>query len=484
MTSKYFIESKTKFAHILFIIGLLLFAQGCATNPVTGQKNLIMMSQEQEIALGKKYHQDILKQYQVYDDPELQAYVEGIGEKLAATSHLPDLIFHFTVLDSPQVNAFALPGGYVYVTRGIMAYMTEESHLAGVIGHEIGHITARHGARRHAQGTLAQVLGAAVVIGTGSSDLGQLSSALGGALISGYGRKHELESDRLGAEYIAKNNYDPEDMIDVIGILKNQELFEKERAKAEGREPRAYHGVFASHPQNDTRLQEVIKAAEKFRDSSVPALDSGEFLRLTNGMAYGDSEKQGVARGNRFYHNELDLFIEFPEGWRIQNTPSAIVAVSSDNNQAIQFAMDDLNKRVDADEYLKSKFTPFSDGQSISTNEDQAYAGVANINNQNVRVSAIYRGKKAFLVLGHGKTQLPGEDYFDVVRSIRRLKSSEQKLAKGHKLKLITAKRGDTFAGLAKKSPLANYAEAHLRIINNMYPDGEPAAGQKIKIVE
>lgn len=478
------IEHKTKIAHIFLIIGAILFAQGCATNPVTGQKNLIMMSQDQEIALGKKYHGEILKQYELYDDPALQAYVERIGEKLAATSHLPDLIFHFTVLDSPQVNAFALPGGYVYVTRGIMAYMTEESHLAGVIGHEIGHVTARHGARRHAQGTLAQVLGTAVAIGTGSSGWGQLSNALGGALISGYGRKHELESDRLGAEYIAKNNYDPEDMIDVIGILKNQELFEKERAQAEGREPRAYHAVFASHPRNDTRLQEVIKAAEKFRDSSEPIPDNGEFLRLTNGMAYGDSEKQGVARSNRFYHKALDLFIEFPQGWRIQNTPSAIMAVSPDNNQVIQFAMDDLSKRVDADDYLKSKFSPFRDGRSVTTNEDQAYAGIASINNQNVRVSAIYRGKKAFLVLGHGKQQLPGDEYFDVVSSIRRLKSSEQKLAKGHKLKLITAKKGDTFAALAKQTPLVNYAETHLRIINNMYPEGEPTSGQLIKVVE
>lgn len=477
-------QSKTITVRVFLIIALILFVQGCATNPVTGDRNLIIMSQEQEIELGKKYHGEIMKQYQVYDNPELQAYVERIGEKLARTSHMPDLIFHFTLLDSPQVNAFALPGGYVYITRGIMAYMTEESHLAGVIGHEIGHVTARHGARRHAQGTLAQVFGAAVAIGTGSRDLAQLSNTLGGALISGYGRKHELESDRLGAEYIAKNNYNPEDMIDVIGILKNQELFEKERAKAEGRQPRAYHGLFATHPKNDTRLQEVIKAAEQFRDTSEPVPDNGEFLRLTNGMAYGDSEKQGVVRGNNFYHKELDLFIEFPQGWRIENTPSAIIAISSDNNQIIQFGMDDLNKRVDADEYLKSKFSPFRDGQSVSTNEDQAYAGIASLNNQDVRVSAIYRGKKAFLVLGRGKQQLPNETYFDVVRSIRRLKSSEQKLAKGHKLKLVTAKKGQTFASLAKNSPLVNYAETHLRIINNMYPDGEPKAGQKIKIVE
>jgi len=467
----------------------VLFIQGCATNPVTGRPELAM-SEKWELNAGKQYHKEILKQYGVYDDPELQAYLDRIGEKLAAKSHRKDLIFHFTLLDSPQVNAFALPGGYVYITRGIMAYMTKESHLAGVVGHEIGHITGRHGAQRAAQSQVAGVAGMAVAIGTGSRELAQLSNVFSGAIISGYGRKQELESDRLGAEYIAHNNYDPEDMIDVIGILKNQELFEKQRAEAEGRQPRAYHGVFASHPKNDTRLQEVIKAAEKFRDRSKPEPDDGEFLRLTDGMAFGDSEKQGVTRGNEFYHKALDLYIPFPDGWRIQNQPSAIFAISPDNTQQIIFTMDDLNKRVDADQYLETKFQSFRDGRSMPTSEDQAYAGVATISDKksgrktNMRVSAIYRNKQAFLLYGRGKSELPNQAYFDVVKGLRRLKSGEKKLAAGRKIKVIKAKRGDTFAKLAKQSSLTNYTEAQLRLINNMYPDGEPKQGQLIKVVE
>jgi len=257
---------------------LLLFLQACSTNPVTGRTELAL-SESWERSVGPQYHEQIMKEYTVYDDPELQAYVNKIGQRLAAKSHRPDLPFTFTLLDSPQVNAFAIPGGYVYVTRGIMAYMTKEAHLAGVIGHEIGHVTARHGAQRAAQQQVAGVGSAAVAIATGSSGLAQASNVLGGALMSGYGRTQELQSDSLGAEYIAKNNYSPDDMIGVIGILKNQELFNRERAQAEGREVQSYHGLFSTHPQNDTRLQGVIKAADKFRDLSKPEPDNGEFLR-------------------------------------------------------------------------------------------------------------------------------------------------------------------------------------------------------------
>ncbi|NNC99451.1 MAG: M48 family metalloprotease [Gammaproteobacteria bacterium] len=474
----------------LTLVGvLLLFAQGCATNPVSGKSELAL-SESWELSAGAKYHQEILKQYQVYEDPALQEYVNEIGQKLAAKSHRPDLNFTFTLLDSPQVNAFALPGGYIYVTRGIMAYMNREAHLAGVIGHEIGHVTARHGAQRAAQQQIAGVATAAVAIGTGSGDLAQMSQMLGGALLSGYGRTQELQSDRLGAEYIAKNNYDPEDMIGVIGLLKDQELYASEKARAEGREPQAYHGLFASHPRNDQRLQEVIKAAAKFRDSSQPEPDDGRFLKLTDGMSFGESESQGITRGNKFYHKDLDLYLEFPRDWKIANQPAEIIAIAPDNTQAIRMRMISKAPDVPADQYLSSNFQGFRDGRQVSTSEDQAYAGVATLSDkntgksQNVRVSAVYRGEQAFLLLGQGSKTLPNENFFDVVSSVRRLKNNEKELASGHNIKLVTVREGDTFAKLAARSKYTEDAEAQLRLINNMYPSGEPIPGQQIKVIQ
>lgn len=468
---------------------MLLLVQACSTNPVTG-KSQLAMSEKWGIQAGKQYHQEILKQYSVYDDLELQRYVNDIGQRLVKTSHRPDLPFTFTLLDSPQVNAFALPGGYVYVTRGIMAYMTKESHLAGVIGHEIGHVTGRHGAQRARQQQVAGVASTLVLIGTGSQQLGQASQMLGGALMSGYGRTQELESDRLGAEYIAKNNYDVDDMIGVIGILKDQELFARERAQAEGRPVQSYHGVFSTHPRNDKRLQEVIKAADQYRDLSKPVPDDGRFLRLTNGMSFGDSEAQGITRGNKFYHKSLDLFVEFPEGWNVQNSPTQLVAVAPDGTQAIRMQMDQVAPPVDASRYLTSKFGQVSQTRKLETSEDQAYSGVATISNQqtgqtqNVLVSMVARGNQAFVMLGFGKTTLPDRFFNGVVKSVRKLMKSERRLATGRKIKLVQAKRGDTIASLAKQSNLDKYAQANIRLINNLYPDGEPTVGQMVKIID
>lgn len=474
---------------LLLLGSIIILFQGCATNPVTG-KSEIALSESWELKVGPQYHQQILKQYQVYEDQELQAYVNELGQRLASISERPDLKWTFTLLDSPQVNAFATPGGYVYITRGIMAYMNRESHLAGVIGHEIGHITARHGARRAAQSQLATVASVAVAVGTGSGDLLQLSQMLGGALISGYGREQELQSDELGAKYIAQNNYDPEDMIGVIGILKDQELFNKEKARLEGRQPQAYHGLFASHPRNDRRLQGVIKAAEQYRDSSQQVADDGRFLRLTDGMVFGESESQGITRGNRFYHKELDLFLRFPADWRVINQPSELLGVAPDGSQVIRMRMAPSNSGGDIDDYLRSNFNGFREGQRIQLADGDAYAGVATISDQrtrqskNVRVSAIQKGGQRLVIVGQGKSYLPNQTFFNTVRSVRGLKRDEQMLASESKIRVITAQAGDTYAKLARQSSLSDYAEQQLRLINNAYPDGEPVPGTKIKFID
>ncbi len=176
----------------LVALTIVVLSSGCATNPVSGGKDFVLMSEDQELEMGRQYHQEVLKEMPVYEDPELQAYVNRIGQELAKKSHRHNLIYRFTVLDSPTVNAFALPGGYIYITRGILAYMNSEAHLAGVLGHELGHVTARHSVRQQSTGTLIQILGAAATVGTGSRAVGDLSNMLGSALISGYGRKMEL----------------------------------------------------------------------------------------------------------------------------------------------------------------------------------------------------------------------------------------------------------------------------------------------------
>ncbi len=451
----------------------------------------MMISEEQEINLGKQYHQEVLKEYKLYDDPQLQAYVARVGEELAVVSHRKHLYYHFFVIDSPIVNAFALPGGYIYISRGILAYMNSESELAGVLGHELGHVTARHSAKAISKQQLSGLIASAAVIATGNRVFGDLSSILGSAVISGYGRAAELESDRLGAEYIASVGYDPDEMIDVIGILKDQDEFEKQRAKEEDREPRGYHGVFATHPRNDQRLQEVIAAAKKQQTTITRPENREEFLNRLDGLVFATSEEEGVTRGNRFYHNKLNFTVTFPAQWRIENRSNSLLSTAKTNDSVILMAIDDLNFKESADAYLRRKYPEVEQLMPVSTTSGlDGYAGVVELKtpygHKEARAATVFEGKRAYVLIGAHKdrNKLPGDEFFETVKSIRKLKQAERELAKGQRIRIVTAKPGDTFEQLAEQSSLPNYAEAQLRLLNGMYPEGEPEAGQLIKIVE
>lgn len=478
--------------YITLIIIIAAILTGCATNPVTGKQDFVLMSEQQEIETGRRFHQEILKQYNVYENDNLQEYVSNIVEELSKKSHRDNLIFHVTVLDSPQVNAFALPGGYVYVTRGIMAYMNSEAELAGVLGHEIGHVTARHGVRQQSASQIAQILSTAAVIATGSRAVADASNIAGTALIRGYGREHELEADRLGAEYIAKAGYDPEEMINVVGILKSQEEFDKQLAAEEGREPRAYHGLFSTHPANDRRLQEVIRAADKYRSENNRP-DDGTFLKLTNGMTVGPSEKEGVIRGNKFYHKELDITITFPVGWKIDNLPDRLLVSNKAKDAIMQVTLRDRNKRQTPKEFIQNEFgAELRSDKSIKTDSFSGYTAITKSNTpfgkQDTRISVLFRDKQVFQILAAAKDpellKRYDKEFLATADSLRKLRNDEKELAKARKIKLITAKKGDTFAKLAKNSPLSSHAEEQLRLLNGMYPDGEPVPGKPIKIVE
>ena len=241
-----------------FLLILYLIISGCSVNPVTGKQDFVVISENQEIAMGKRYHSQVLQQTPPYEDLELQTYVQRIGDSLSANSHRPNLFYRFTVLDSQDINAFALPGGYIYINRGLMAYLSSEEELAAVLGHEIGHVTARHSVKQYSQSQILGILSTAIEINQGRS-AGNLANLASGALLSGYGREMELEADDLGAQYIFQEGYSPQGMYDVLSVLKDQEIYSKALAKKRGQEPRSYHGVFASHPSNDKRLQEVLE---------------------------------------------------------------------------------------------------------------------------------------------------------------------------------------------------------------------------------
>jgi predicted Zn-dependent protease len=469
---------------IFFSCMALLAMAGCAQNPVSGQQDFVMMSEAQEVSNGRAADADVRKQYKVYDSPALQEYVDRVGQQVARHSHRPNLQYHFTVLDTPDINAFALPGGYIYITRGILAYLNSEAELAAVLGHEIGHVTARHGVRQQsaAQAANIGIALASIFVPQINPNIGQ---TLSGALLSGYGRDHELEADRLGAEYLARSEYDPQAMIRVISALKNQELFDAEIAKQEGREPHRYHGLFATHPDNDTRLKQVVGEAGHLVVAK-PREGYAEFLHKTEGMTFNESADQGVVRNNTFMHDSLGIALNFPQGWRVQNLPDKLIAVSPQADASIQLMMDEKPSGTPA-RYARNKL-----GLSLSTVQMEELdihglpAAIATL--PDAMTGVVYLDGQAYIIQCKSKSgatfSARRNDMLDTIQSFHTLSAAERKQAKPLAIRLVTAHKGDTYARLAHRSPLGKSAENYLRLINGNYPQGEPAPGQLVKTVE
>jgi len=387
----------------LILCLILINLSGCAVNPATGEQDLVLMSEQSEIALGRKTNKEVLQHYIVYDDPELQAYVSRVGEGLAKNSHRNNLIYRFTVLDSKDVNAFALPGGYIFITRGLMAYLNSEAQLAAVLGHEIGHVTARHSVRQY---SAAQLTGIGTVLASifipGMNQIGsQLMQVMGSALLRGYGREHELEADKLGAEYVARTNYDTESMLDVIQVLKDQETFETQRAKSEGREPRIYHGLFSTHPDHDTRLQEIVEYASKYQIQTEGRKGEEEYLNKIDGLIFGDSPQQGITRGNNFYHVQLDISIVFPRKWNVTNLPDKLVITAPQGVATQQILLEDINKRISPREFMIQRLglKTLRNDKPLKINGLEAHTGIATINTgagqRAARFTVIYFNQQA-----------------------------------------------------------------------------------------
>ncbi len=476
----------------LLLVVLLTGMAGCATNPVTGKQDFVLMSEAEEINLGRKYNQQILKEMPPYNDPRLAAYVEEVGQRVARVSDRPNLAYHFTLLDSTQVNAFALPGGYIYITRALLAYLNSEAELAAVLGHEIGHVTARHAVRQQSAATVTGVAGIILQSATGVRASGDLFNILGKALLSGYGREHELESDRLGARYLARAGYDPQAMIEVIGILKNQELFEQQRAREEGREPHAYHGVFASHPDNDRRLQEVVGEASRISINGNRRVARVDFLNYLEGLAFGDSEASGIVLKGRFLHKPLDFGLRFPDGWDIRNLPDRLVALAPKREAYLELRVETRKAELSPLRYLHDKgFKPIRNGRDLTIAGRRAYTAITQINTKfgkrSTRLVVIQDGEQVYLFVGLSRkgTGLGrfDSDFLQIARSFHKLSAAEKKLASGLHIHIVTAKPGTRFADLARVSPIPKYPEAQLRLLNNLYPTGEPEPGQRLKIV-
>lgn len=303
--------------------------ENCARNPVTGKRQVALISEEQEIAMGKEADPAIVAQYGLYENPALQAFITEKGKQMAAISHRPQLDYQFRIVDSDILNAFAVPGGYVYFTRGIMAAFNNEAEFAGVLGHEIGHITARHSVSQQSKQVLGQIgLIGGMILSPTIAQMGQQASQGLGLLFLKFGRDAERESDRLGVEYSTKIGYDATEMAGFFNTLQRQ-------SAASGAEE--LPNFASTHPNPGERNQTVAQLAREWKAKTPQTsykVGRNEYLRRIDGLIYGEDPKGGYMEAGMFYHPVMKFQLPAPQGWRYANSPQA-VQWSEPNGQAM-----------------------------------------------------------------------------------------------------------------------------------------------------
>jgi predicted Zn-dependent protease len=300
------------------LLSLAVLGIACSTNPATGKKQLNLYSQDQEVALGRQYHEQVVQQIGLYEDEELQRYIDRLGKQLAARSERPELPWHFAVVDDPAINAFALPGGYIYATRGLMSHVNSEAELAAVLGHEIGHVTARHQMNQMSKQQLTQIgLTLGMILSPEARRYGDLANLAGGLMFLKFGRDAERQADDLGLEYMQTNGYPPQAMGEVFGLLSRVSANE-----GQGRLP----GWLATHPDPEERKQRMQTHYASAPDSTdSPSWRRQAYLQQMDGVVYGPDPREGFFRDGVFYHPEMRFSVRSPQGWKGINQKQAVV---------------------------------------------------------------------------------------------------------------------------------------------------------------
>ena len=315
----------------LLVVGAAILA-ACAVNPATGRRQLSLISEGQEVAMGREYDPQVAASMGFYADDDLQRFVQQLGTSLAAKSERPTLSWTFRVVDDPVVNAFALPGGYIYVTRGLLARLSSEAELAGVVGHEIGHVTARHSATQLSRQQLAQVgfaLGS--VFSRDVAQLSNIASEALGVLFLKYSRDNEREADDLGLRYMRRGGYDAREMPDVFTMLERVSV-----AEGGGRTPE----WLATHPNPENRRARIAQEVAALpADSLGHRVERDAYLRRLDGLVYGDDPRAGFFRGPEFLHPSFRFRLRFPDGWATQNSREAVIAVSPAKDAIVQVSV-------------------------------------------------------------------------------------------------------------------------------------------------
>lgn len=441
-------------ARWILVAGVAAGPTACATNPVTGKHEIALVSESQEIQMGQQYAQQVIRSMGVYDDKKVQDYVTRLGMTIATRSERPNLPWAFYVMDDPTVNAFALPGGSIFITRGILTHMNDEAELVGVLGHEIGHVTARHSVAQMTRQQIAQVgLGVGSILSSQVAQYAGIASQGLGVLFLKYGRDAESQSDLLGFKYMVREGYDPHGMAAMFTTLQRVS-----RLEGGGDIPEWE----STHPDPGNRIEATMKRLDTL---SVPMsklrLGRDQYLPIVAGMTYGEDPRQGYIEGHTFYHPGLRFKLDLPSGWQAQNTPEALAAVSPEQDAMFQLTApglgtpDEVAKQFFGQEGVKS-----SDVSSSPVNGNPAVSGLFEAQTEQGAVQGVVAfvkyGDLTYRLLGYtpaGKLQAYEKTFRTTIGSFSELKDKARLEVTPYQVDLVKVDREMTVTDFNKQHP-------------------------------
>jgi len=460
---------------------LLLSLAACAINPATGKRQLSLMSEGQEIQMGQAADPDIVASMGLVPDESLQVYVQELGMELASQSERPGLPWTFRVLDDPLINAFALPGGYIYVTRGIMAHFESEAELAGVLGHEIGHVTARHSVNQISKQQFAQIgLGVGMILKPELQEYAWIASASMQLLFLKFGRDDEHQADELGVRYMGRVGYDPAQLSGVMAML-------GQVTREGGGGPPEW---LSTHPNPANREAAILEMAGETEVALDPALvRRDEYLPRLDGIIYGENPREGFFEGARFYHPDMAFQFDFPEGWQHSNSKQAVQAGSAEGDAIMGLALAEGSTPAEAlNSFLAQEGMEGRQASSAAINGIPA----ASADFQLTTPDGILQGRASFL--GHGGTVLrflgfgPAEAWPDrqgvirnSLRSFRVLSDRNILQVEPARLRVVTVTRATDLASFLASQGAGDRADL-VRRLNRLEGNPSLPAGRKLKI--
>jgi len=472
----------------LRLVAVVVLLAGCATNPATGKRQINLMSEAQEISAGQEADAQVKKEMGIYSDANLQEYVSTIGMRLAKESERPNLPWHYTVVDSPAVNAFALPGGYIYVTRGILPFLNDEAQLAGVLGHETGHVTARHTAQQYTRSIGATIgLVALGIFVPGGQQIGGLAEQGLGVLFLKFSRSFELQADQLGAKYAAQANWDPAGVPDMLATLGRLD-------EASG-QTKGVPNWLETHPEPLARVKEIQPTVQQLSAGRTDLVRNQDaLLRAVDGLIYGDNPDQGIARGTSFIHPPLRFRIDFPNGWDIENSPEQVIAKAPGADVYMLLEQVEMPRGSGIENIARSSMQNagfrIASGSRQQINGLDAFIGLyqgslEGLGNVMMRAAHIVHNGNVYLVAGFSAPKVfePLDSaILSSIRTFKPLTAAEAEAVHPNRVDIYLVRQGDSWQSIAERSGGVIKAST-LAIMNGAEPNSQPSVGRRIKIV-